>query len=159
MTASNYPDALLAAEVAPNKTRSVYPEPFASMMDRREKRRLGDMFGLNNFGVNLTQLEPGGVSALYHAHSKQDELIYVLVGRPTLKSGDKEMVLAPGMCAGFKAGSGRAHQLINQTKETVCFLEVGDRTAGDQVTYPDDDIAAVLQEGVWIFTHKDGTPY
>jgi uncharacterized cupin superfamily protein len=56
MTESNYPDALLAVEAAPNKTRSVYPEPFASMMDRREKRRLADMFGLSNFGVNLTQL-------------------------------------------------------------------------------------------------------
>ncbi|MCD6045764.1 MAG: Cupin 2 conserved barrel domain protein [Gammaproteobacteria bacterium] len=159
MGITHYPDAVLATDVALNKVRSVYPEPFASMMNQREKRRLGDVFALSNFGVNLTRLEPGGVSALYHAHSKQDEFVYVLAGCPTLKSGDNEIVLAPGMCAGFKAGSGKAHQLINKTNEAVCFLEVGDRSAGDQVTYPDDDIAAVLQDGVWIFTHKDGTPY
>lgn len=159
MTISNYPAAVLAAEVAPNKVRSVYPQPFASRMEQREKRRLGDMFGLSNFGVNLTRLQPGGVSALYHAHSKQDEFIYVLEGCPTLKSGDSEVVLSPGMCAGFKAGTGKAHQIINQTNETVCFLEVGDRSAGDQVTYPEDDIAAVLQEGVWVFRYKDGTLY
>lgn len=159
MAISNYPDAVLAADLAPNQVRSVYPEPFASMMNQREKRRLGDIFGLSNFGVNLTRLEPGSVSALYHAHSKQDEFIYVLVGCPTLKSGDNETILAPGMCAGFKAGSGKAHQILNQTNEAVCFLEVGDRSVGDQVIYPDDDITAVVQDGVWTFTHKDGTPY
>ena len=47
------------------------------------------------------------------------------------------------MCAGFKAGTGDAHQLINETDEEVVYLEIGDRTAGDAVTYPDDDLAAV----------------
>jgi uncharacterized cupin superfamily protein len=41
-------------------------------MSKREKRQLGDQFGLKNFGVNLTRLFPGGESALLHRHSKQD---------------------------------------------------------------------------------------
>jgi uncharacterized cupin superfamily protein len=45
---------------------------------------LGNEFGLQNFGVNLTQLEPGSVAALLHSHTKQDEFIYVLEGAPTL---------------------------------------------------------------------------
>jgi hypothetical protein len=36
---------------------------------------------------------------------------------------------------------------------------VGDRTAGDSGTYPDDDIQAVLVNGAWQFTRKNGTPY
>ena len=66
-------DAIDAAAVTPQAKPSLYPEPFASRMAGREKRRLGDHFGLTNFGVNLTRLVPGAVSALRHAHSRQDE--------------------------------------------------------------------------------------
>jgi uncharacterized cupin superfamily protein len=129
-------------------------------MAGREKRALGDAFGLRNFGVNLTRLAPGAVSALRHAHSRQDEFVYILEGRPTLVSDRGETVLAPGMCAGFRACSGDAHQLVNRSSEVVLYLEVGDRTAGDTVVYPDDDIQALLAEsGQWRFAHKDGTPY
>jgi uncharacterized cupin superfamily protein len=128
-------------------------------MAGREKRPLGDVFGLSNFGVNLTRLAPGAVSALRHAHSRQDEFIYVLHGRPVLHTDAGETQLVPGMCAGFRAGTGDGHRLINRTSEDVVYLEVGDRTAGDVGTYPDDDIQAVLVEGKWQFTHKDGTPY
>jgi len=64
--------------------RSGYPEPFYSRMAGREKRVLGDPFGLKNFGVNLTTMAPGGESALLHRHSRQDEFIYVVSGTPTL---------------------------------------------------------------------------
>jgi uncharacterized cupin superfamily protein len=152
--------AIAAAEAPPRTKPSNYPEPFASRMARREKRPLGDLFGLTNFGVNLTRLTPGGMSALRHAHSRQDELVYILQGRPTLVTDAGENVLAPGMCAGFKAGSSNAHHLVNRTDSDVVFLEVGDRSADDTVAYPDDDIQAVLgAAGQWRFAHKDGQPY
>ena len=148
------------AEDAPLRTKpSIYPEPFASRMQGRQKRPLGDLFGLTNFGVNLTTLAPGAVSALRHAHTKQDEFIYVLEGQPVLVTDQSETPLSPGMCAGFKAGTGDAHRLCNRTDAPVVYLEVGDRSAGDTVTYPDDDIQAELQDGVWRFSHKDGMPY
>jgi uncharacterized cupin superfamily protein len=139
--------------------RSNYPEPFVARMAGREKHPLGDLFGLSNFGVNLTRLGPGAVSALRHAHTKQDEFVYILQGRPTLHTDEGHTVLAPGMCAGFKTGTGNGHRLINNTGEEVVYLEVGDRTPGDEVTYPDDDLRAQLVDGRWEFTHKNGTPY
>lgn len=129
-------------------------------MRGREKRPLGDLFGLTNFGVNLTRVAPGGVSALRHAHATQDEFIYILEGCPTLVTNSGEIQLSPGMCAGFKAGAGDAHQLVNQSDQDVLYLEVGDRSPGDAVFYPDDDIKAVLAaDGKWMFEHKDGSPY
>lgn len=128
-------------------------------MGKREKRPLGDLFGLNNFGVNLTTLFPGGESALLHRHSKQDEFIYILQGNPALVTDRGEIVLSPGMCAGFPA-QGIAHHLVNRTGEDVLYLEIGDRTGGDEGTYPKDDLKATLgPDGNWIFTHKDGRPY
>ena len=129
-------------------------------MAGREKRPLGDLFGLTNFGVNLTRLYPGAQSALRHAHSRQDEWLYVLEGKPTLVTNNGETELSPGMCMGFKAGTGDAHHLHNRSESDVVYLEVGDRTPGDEGTYPDDDIEAHLgPDGRWQFTHKDGTPY
>lgn len=153
------PPAVRALDVAPRAKPSTYPEPFFSRMAGREKRQLGDLFGLGNFGVNLTRLAPGGESALLHRHTRQDEFVYILEGSPTLVTEDGETELAPGMCAGFPAG-GSAHQLVNRTAADVLYLEVGDRTPGDAASYPRDDIQADLgPDGQWLFTHKDGSPY
>ena len=155
-----FPTAIIAADAAPRTKPTNYPEPFASRMAGREKRPLGDPFGLTNFGVNLTRLVPGGSSALRHAHSKQDEFVYILTGRPVLITDDGETVLSPGMCAGFKAGTGNGHHLVNRGNQDVVYLEVGDRSAGDAGSYPDDDLQAVLDgDGKWQFLHKNGTPY
>jgi uncharacterized cupin superfamily protein len=158
----NDPDvivAVMATQATPRAKPSIYPEPFASRMAGREKRPLGDLFGLSNFGVNLTRLLPGAYSALRHAHSKQDEFIYILHGHPILITDAGETQLSPGMCAGFKAGTGNGHHLVNRTNEEVSYLEVGDRSAGDSAMYPDDDLQAALVEGKWQFAHKDGSPY
>jgi uncharacterized cupin superfamily protein len=153
-------DIAIEASSAPARSKpSNYPEPFFSRMLKREKRPLGDVFGIKNFGVNLTTLHPGGESALLHRHSKQDEFIYVLQGNPTLVTDKGEVVLSPGMCAGFPA-QGIAHHLLNRTESDVTYLEIGDRTPSDAGSYPADDIQALLgPDGKWQFTHKDGRGY
>jgi uncharacterized cupin superfamily protein len=153
------PIAITAVEAPARSKSSNYPEPFASRMAGRVKRPLGDLFGLTSFGVNLTRLAPNAVSALRHAHTSQDEFVFILQGRPILHTDEGRTQLSPGMCAGFKAGTGNGHHLINETSKDVVYLEVGDRTAGDQGSYPDDDLQAMLMEGKWRFVHKDGTPY
>ena len=151
---------VVKAEMVPPRTKpSTYPEPFFSRMAKREKRALGDFFGLKNFGVNLTRLASGGESALLHRHSKQDEFVFILQGEPTLVTDTEEIKLSPGMCAGFPA-QGVAHQLVNRSGHEVVFLEVGDRSGGDEGDYPNDDIKAMLgPDGNWTYIHKDGRPY
>jgi len=112
-----------ALEVPLRTKPSLYPEPFASRMAGREKRQLGDFFGLTNFGVNITRLKPNAISALRHAHSKQDEFMYILQGRPTLQTNEGRTQLTPGMCIGFPAGKGNANNLVNETSEDVLYLE------------------------------------
>lgn len=153
------PVALVAADVPPRAVPSNYPEPFADRMRGRVKRALGDAFGLAHFGVNLTTLAPGAISALRHAHTTQDEFVYILEGHPVLVTDAGATPLAPGMCAGFRAGTGDAHHLTNPTDRPVTYLEIGDRTPGDAGRYPDDDLVAALEDGRWCFRHKDGTPY
>ena len=159
MSSPAKPVAVRALDVEPPAKQTGYPEPYATMVAGRLKRRLGDVFGLKNFGVNLTRLAPGALSSLRHAHTKQDEFIYVLEGTPTLITDSGPTLLEPGMCAGFRAGTGEAHHLKNETASEVWYLEIGDRPPGDAATYPDNDIAMKELEGVIVFTKKDGSPF
>jgi uncharacterized cupin superfamily protein len=152
------PVVIKAIEVAPRSKRSNYPPEFAARMKGRIKRQLGDLFGLTNFGVNLTMLEPGAMSALQHCHSRQDEFVYVVEGEAVLALGNEIFALEPGMCAGFPA-NGRSHHLENRSDKPFLYLEIGDRTEGDEVSYPADDLAAVRQDRFWSFTRKNGSPY
>jgi uncharacterized cupin superfamily protein len=158
MTEMQHRLAIAAIDVPPRTKPSNYPEPFFSRMAKREKRQLGDHFGLTAFGVNLTRILPGGETALLHIHSKQQEFVYVLEGHPTLVTDKGETALSPGMCVGFTP-NGLAHHLVNRTDTDVKILEVGDRPQGDEGSYPNDDIQAVMRDGQWVFNHKDGTPY
>ncbi|KHD88811.1 MAG: cupin [Bdellovibrio sp. ArHS] len=148
-----------ASEAPLRTTPSNYPPEFAVRMNGRDKRPLGDLFGIKKFGVNLTTLRPGAESALLHKHSLQEEFIFILEGQPTLVTDEGEYLLAPGDCAGFSP-EGPAHKLINRSPDPVIYLEMGDRSPHDEASYPADDLKAVLGEnGKWIFTHKDGRPY
>jgi uncharacterized cupin superfamily protein len=159
MENQTYPVAVIAGDAPPRTQASNYPEPFASQMAGRRKQPLGDLFGLTSFGVNMARLAPGAVSALRHFHTRQDEFVYIVQGHPTLHTSEGKTRLSPGMCAGFKAGSGNGHRLLNETTQEVIYLEVGDRTPGDECHYPDDDLKALLVDGKWKFVHKDGSPY
>ena len=158
MSNPNHMPAVNAQDIHIRNKASGYPEPFFSRMAGRTKRQLGNYFGLQNFGVNLTELAPGGESSIMHKHTKQDEFVYILDGTPTLATELGEEVLRPGMCIGFPA-NGIGHHIVNRTNEPVRFLEIGDRTPGDEGHYPQDDLLAVMENGGWVFKHKNGQPY
>jgi uncharacterized cupin superfamily protein len=140
--------------------QTIYPAPFAAQVKGRYRRRLGALFGLGNFGVNLTDLAPGTCSALAHHHTKQDEFVYVIDGTLVLLLDGEEFTLKAGDCYGFKAGNGVAHQLVNRSDAPARYIEVGDRSAGDDVEYPYDDLQLREKaEGGYDLRHKDGRPY
>ena len=144
----------------PESSSTGYPKPYKSRVAGRHKRRLGDHVGLKNFGVNLTRLDPGAESSMRHWHMKQDEFVYIVEGEITLVTDAGRQKLGPGMAAGFPAGKADGHQLVNETDKPVLYLEIGDRTPGDEGSYPADDLKAVLgPDGRWSFSHKDGRPY
>jgi uncharacterized cupin superfamily protein len=151
--------AVMATGIAPQPRVRDLPEPFGNRLAGRERRVLGDLFGLSSFGVNYSRLEPGGMSSFRHFHSKQDEFIYIVQGSAILVTEAGEITVSAGMCAGFPAGRANAHHLVNRSDADVYYLEIGDRSAGDVVTYPDDDLHAELQaDGHYRYCRKDGSP-
>ena len=128
-------------------------------MSLRHTRQLGDFFGLRNFGVNLVVLAPGSVSALRHAHTRQDEFIYVLSGEVVLATVQGDEILRAGDAAGFKAGDNNGHCLQNRSERDAEVLEIGTRIAGDTAFYSDIDMVAPAGGKPAAYTHRDGTRY
>jgi uncharacterized cupin superfamily protein len=152
--------ALDPADVPAVTGSANYPQQFKAAVAGRAKRRLGDALGLTIFGVNLTTIKPGAQSALRHWHSAQDEFIYLVEGELVLVTDEGEQVLKPGMCAGFPAGKANGHHLVNRTGRDAVYLEVGDRTKNDAVTYPDNNlVGGVAADGSRRFTKKDDSPF
>lgn len=150
---------LINPDKVPDSKGSNYPQVFQQLVAGRIKKRLGNAAGLTNFGVNLVSLKPGSCSALRHWHSKQDEFIYIIAGEITLITDAGERVLQAGDMAGFPAGVADGHHLVNRCNSTVTYLEVGDRTPGDTVSYPDVDLIAQHTPDGWLFTNRDGKVY
>ena len=141
----------------PVKTGSTYPAEFRPIVAGRSRKRLGDVAGLSQFGVNQVTLAPGAASALRHWHTHEDEFIYVLSGEVILRSEAGEQRLGPGMAAGFPAGDADGHQLINRSEQPAIYLEVGTRNPSeDSAFYPEDDL--LVQPGR-LLCHRDGSPY
>jgi uncharacterized cupin superfamily protein len=139
--------------------RTGYPPPFDRVVAGRERKRLGNAAGLDQFGVNLTTLGPGASSSLRHWHEKEDELIYMLEGEVLLIENGGETVLRAGDAAAFKANSRDGHHLVNRTTHNAVYLEIGTRSRHERVEYPDVDLIAVRDEKGMRFTHKNGDPY
>ena len=136
---------------------SRYPAPHDGPCAGRVRQRLGDAGGLEDFGVNLMKLPPGGWSSQRHWHSHEDEFVYVLEGEVVLVEDAGETVLRAGDCAAFPKGSSDGHHLVNRSSTTVVLLEVGSRNLEDLTTYSDIDMKCASSDDRYV--HKDGTPY
>lgn len=153
------PPASMRALDVPAEEGSRYPKPFDAPCRARSRRRLGDVFGLVDFGVNLLVLPPGAWSSQRHWHTREDELVYVLEGAPTLVSDEGERVLGPGDVAGFPAGRDNGHHLVNNTDDRVVVLEVGARRTDDDTYYSDIDMQILGRASGTAFTRRNGEPY
>jgi len=143
----------------PVDTRTAYPPPYDRVVVGRERKRLGNAVGLDQFGVNLTTLKPGASSALRHWHENEDELVYVLEGELVLIEDEGETVLRAGDAAGFKANSRNGHHLVNRSSRDAVYLEVGTRSKHEYVEYPEADLKVIRDEKGMRYTHKNGEPY
>ena len=144
----------------PVDTGTNYPDPYHRVVAGRERKRLGNAVGLDQFGVNLTTLKPGAASALRHWHEREDEFVYVLDGELVLiEEGGVETVLKPGDAAGFKAASKVGHHLINRSSRDVVFLEVGTRSRHERVEYPDVDMLHLRDDMGIRYVRRNGEEY
>ena len=83
----------------------------------------------------------------------------MLEGKVALVEDGGKTVLKAGDAAGFKAGSGNGHHLVNRTTSDAVYLEIGTRLKVERVEYPDVDLRVVRDDKGFRYTHKNGDPY
>ena len=134
-----------------------YPAPFDEPCKHRERKRLGEPAGLQQFGVNLLRLPPGAWSSQRHWHTAEEEFVFVVAGEVVLVTNHGEEVLRAGDSAGFPANEANGHHLQNRSAHEAVLLEVGSRRSDDAVFYSDIDMHAPA--GSDQYTRRDGSPF
>jgi uncharacterized cupin superfamily protein len=146
-------------DALPLDTANSYPPPHDKAVIGRERKRLGNAAGLDQFGVNLCRLKPGAASSVRHWHANEDEFVYVLEGEVVLCEDGGETVLKAGDAAGWKAGVANGHCLVNRTTRDAVILEIGTRAPSERAFYPDVDMLFERDARGRRILHKNGEPY
>ncbi len=141
----------------PLRTGSGYPEPYASEMEGRSSRKLGDAAGLSQFGANMVYLEPGAKSSMRHWHELEDEFLIVTEGELVLVDDHGPTRLIAGDCAAFPAGDANGHCVENRSNARGAFLVVGTKNPNETAYYSDIDMVAKFQDGDIHFKKRDGS--
>jgi uncharacterized cupin superfamily protein len=98
---------------------------------------LSRKLGLKRVAVNYEILQPGDRSSWPHAHSEEEEFIFILQGEPQMWIDGFTYNLKPGDCVGLPAGTGHAHTLINNSNQVVTAIVVGEMNRpNDKIFYP-----------------------
>jgi uncharacterized cupin superfamily protein len=100
-------------------------------------RRLGRSAGSEKLGCSLCEVEPGKTAWPFHAHLANEEAIYVLSGRATLRLADEQVPLQAGDYVALPARKDLPHQVTNTGQETFRYLSISTMVDGDIAYYPD----------------------
>jgi uncharacterized cupin superfamily protein len=122
------------------------------------RARVGYELGGERIGASMWKLPPGEAAYPLHFRYSDEELVFVLSGRPTLRTPEGTRTLEPGEAVRFPLGEEGAHQIFNRTDEEVRFLAVSTNGAADVVVYPDSNkicAAERLPEGGGLHTFFD----
>lgn len=136
------PPFIVHASDVPEEAGS-YPAPF----DKEQLsfgRNLGKAAGSVNIGMWHERIPPGRRTSFTHAHSHEEELIYVLEGTCMIRIAEPgkepyEITVRTGHTISFPAGTGIAHSAINRGTEDCTLLCFGERKPGvDRALYTDE---------------------
>jgi uncharacterized cupin superfamily protein len=117
---------------------------------RWQRSFVGRQAGMERLGASLFDVPPGAATFPLHAHLHNEELVIVVAGAPTLRTLEGERTLAPGEVVAFPAGRRGAHELRNDSDETVRLLFVSTMVAPEINLFPDTN-------ELWVRDYIPGT--
>ena len=103
------------------------------------RARIGRQAGAERLGASVWDVPPGQAAYPYHFHLAEEELLFVLAGRPSLRTPGGCRELEPGEAVSFPVDERGAHQLANRTDDPVRLLVVSLAGVPEICIYPDSD--------------------
>lgn len=110
------------------------------------RARVGSQAGTERLGASVWELPPGQAAYAYHFHRVQEELLFVLCGRPSLRTPEGWRDLAPGEAVAFPVGERGAHQLANRSEQPARLLVVSSGGVPEILVHPDSGKVGVYEE-------------
>ena len=107
-------------------------------MDVRRKQ-LGEATDSEKLGSSLYELPTGSRSWPYHSHTANEEALFVLAGRGTLRADGEMHELRQGDYVTFPADESGGHRVINDGDEPLRYLVVSTMNEPDITVYPDSE--------------------
>jgi uncharacterized cupin superfamily protein len=106
--------------------------------------RPGPQFGASESGASLYELAPGQAVCPYHYEYGEEEWVLALQGRPSVRTPEGTEQMEPLDLVFFPKGPEGAHQIRNESDETVRVLMWSTIVTPSATAYPDSD-----KVGVW----------
>ena len=103
----------------------------------QRRMRVGRLAGASRLGASLYELPAGTAPWPYHFHYGNEELLVVLAGTPSLRTGEGWRELEAGEVVALPRGEAGAHQIANHSSEPARVLIMSEMNAPDVVRYPD----------------------
>ena len=122
------------------------PNVYSSELQETEDyrfARLGEAANGEQLGMSLYELAPGQ-GMVFHYHVQREELMIVLSGQLSLRTGDGWASLPEGEVVGFRRGERGAHGLENRTQAPVRLVMVSEMNAPNISVYPDADQVGIF---------------
>jgi uncharacterized cupin superfamily protein len=111
--------------------------------------RLGAQAGAKRLGATLYELERGAAASPLHFHHGAEELLFVIAGEPTLRTGTakgEERVLARGEVVAFPPGRGGTHQILNRAEAPARVLVCSTNDLPEVAEQVETGLTVVLTE-------------
>jgi uncharacterized cupin superfamily protein len=98
---------------------------------------VGEKLGLTRIGIHHVRVPPGRRISYPHAESAEEEFVFVIAGRPDAWIDGVLHSLLPGDSVAFPAGTGICHTFLNNTRDEVRLLVVGEKPKPEnRIRYP-----------------------
>jgi uncharacterized cupin superfamily protein len=105
---------------------------------------LGAAADNRQLGGTLFELPPGAVSCPFHYHSANEEAVFVISGRGTVRLVDARIPVRAGDWIAHPTGAAHAHQMINDSDEPLVYLCISTKHTVEVCGYPDSNKVAML---------------
>ncbi|WP_126282233.1 cupin domain-containing protein [Burkholderia stagnalis] len=111
---------------------------------------LARKLGLTRIGIHHVRLLPGRRTSYPHAESAEEEFAYVLEGTPDVWIDGNLHRLKPGDSVAFPAGTGICHTFLNNTREEVRMIVVGETPKPEnRIRYPMNEAYEATRKDRW----------
>ena len=107
--------------------------------------RLGEVCNSKHMMFDIRQLDPGKYSFPYHFHNNAEELMMIISGSLTMRTGEGFKIVNQGELIFCEVGETSAHQFFNHTDVPCIYLDIRTTPGIDVTEYPDSGKVNILQ--------------